>query len=123
MLKGYFSSGTIRAGRGDGVATSWQNNSVICKKSFWTEENTNIFNEEGFEKVTDGKITFSIEMRREFLIARILSLDIELVPVPKLAEIMHQVNEIYNETLCNTQINCKLSIFLDKRSSKKIVFF
>ena len=63
-------------------------------------------------------------MRREFLIARILSLDIELVPVPKLAEIMHQVNEIYNETLCNTQINCKLSIFLDKRSSKKnCVFF
>ena len=62
-------------------------------------------------------------MRREFLIARILSLDIELVPVPKLAEIMHQVNEIYNETLCNTQINCKLSIFLDKRSSKKNCVF
>ena len=62
-------------------------------------------------------------MRREFLIARILSLDIELVPVPKLAEIMHQVNEIYNETLCNTQINCKLSIFLDKRSSKKKLCF
>ena len=62
-------------------------------------------------------------MRREFLIARILSLDIELVPVPKLAEIMHQVNEIYNETLCNTQINCKLSIFLDKRSSKKELCF
>ena len=62
-------------------------------------------------------------MRREFLIARILSLDIELVPVPKLAEIMHQVNEIYNETLCNTQINCKLSIFWIKEAVKKIVFF
>ena len=62
-------------------------------------------------------------MRKEFLIARILSFYIELVPVPKLAEIMHQVNEIYNETLCNTQINCKLSIFLDKRSSKKELCF
>ena len=62
-------------------------------------------------------------MRREFLIARILSLDIELVPVPKLAEIMHQVNEIYNETFCNTQINCKLSIFWIKEAVKKIVFF
>ena len=62
-------------------------------------------------------------MRREFLIARILSLDIELVPVPKLAEIMHQLNEIYNETLCNTQINCKLSIFWIKEAVKKIVFF
>ena len=61
-------------------------------------------------------------MRREFLIARILSLDIELVPVPKLAEIMHQVNEIYNETLCSTQINCKLSTFLIKEAVKKIVF-
>ena len=57
-------------------------------------------------------------MRREFLIARILSLDIELVPVPKLAEIMHQVNEIYNETLCNTQMNCKLSIFWIKKAVK-----
>ena len=62
-------------------------------------------------------------MRREFLIARILSLDIELVPVPKLAEIMHQVNEIYNETLCNTQINCKLSTFLIKEAVKKIRIF
>ena len=63
-------------------------------------------------------------MRREFLIARILSLDIELVPVPKLAEIMHQVNEIYNETLCNTQINCKLSIFWIKEAvKKKLCFF
>ena len=51
-------------------------------------------------------------MRKEFLSARILSFYIELVPGPKLAEIMHQVNEIYNETLCNTQINCKLSTFL-----------
>ena len=42
-------------------------------------------------------------MRKEFLIARILSLDIELVPVPKLAEIMHQVNEIYNEIFCVTR--------------------
>ena len=62
-------------------------------------------------------------MRREFLIARILSLDIELVPVPKLAEIMHQVNEIYNETLCNTQINCKLSTFLINTAVKKIRIF
>ena len=62
-------------------------------------------------------------MRREFLIARILSLDIELVPVPKLAEIMHQVNEIYNETLCSTQINCKLSTFLIKEAVKKIRIF
>ena len=62
-------------------------------------------------------------MRREFLIARILSLDIELVPVPKLAEIMHQVNEIYNETLCNTQINCKLSTFLIKEAVNKIRIF
>ena len=62
-------------------------------------------------------------MRREFLIARILSLDIELVPVPKLAEIMHQVNEIYNETLCNTQINCKLSIFWIKEAVEKNCVF
>ena len=62
-------------------------------------------------------------MRREFLIARILSLDIELVPVPKLAEIMHQLNEIYNETLCNTQINCKLSIFWIKEAVKKNCVF
>ena len=62
-------------------------------------------------------------MRREFLIARILSLDIELVPVPKLAEIMHQVNEIYNETLCSTQTNCKLSTFLIKEAVNKIRIF
>ena len=62
-------------------------------------------------------------MRREFLIARILSLDNELVPVPKLAEIMHQVNEIYNETLCNTQINCKLSIFWIKEAVEKNCVF
>ena len=37
--------------------------------------------------------------------------------------IMHQVNEIYNETLCNTQINCKLSTFLIKEAVKKIRIF
>ena len=59
-------------------------------------------------------------MRREFLIARILSLDIELVPVPKLAEIMHQVNEIQDPASTMQKIGWTIhSFFLVLSGLKK----